>query len=246
MISQPLYDILVAAVSILGGAVAALAGFGIGSLLTPTLAASVGTRAAVTLVAIPHLVATAYRLWLLRRDVDRRVLLGFGIASAVGGGIGALLHGYFGSPLLGVVLGVLLVFAGISELSGLARRVVLGGRLATATGILSGIFGGLVGNQGGIRSAALLRLNLGGPALVATSTATGVLVDLARVPIYFATDSQTLLANLPLLVTLSVGVMIGTIIGAPVLRRLPSVWFRRVLALLLVALGVLLMLGIGA
>jgi hypothetical protein len=222
-----------------------VAGFGIGSLLTPALAVSLGTRLAVTLVALPHLVATAYRLWLLRRDVDRSVLIVFGVASAAGGLVGALLHGVIASPLLTVVLGALLVFAGVSELAGLARRIVLGGLLATAAGALSGFFGGLVGNQGGIRAAALMRFNLSGRALVATSTATGVIVDLARVPVYVATGWDDLVANAALVAGLCAAVLVGTVLGAPLLRRLPEQVFRRVLALLLIALGALLIVGIG-
>ncbi|MGH2463225.1 MAG: hypothetical protein ACRDFZ_06330, partial [Candidatus Limnocylindria bacterium] len=66
---------LVLPVAIFAGGVAAIAGFGIGSLLTPLLALEFGTRTAVLLVAIPHASATALRLWLLRGAVDRRVLL---------------------------------------------------------------------------------------------------------------------------------------------------------------------------
>src|SRR5438309_12080803 len=68
--------------AILGGAIAALAGFGIGSILTPLLALSVGTKQAVVAVSIPHLVATAIRFWNLRHNIDRQLLKNFGIASA--------------------------------------------------------------------------------------------------------------------------------------------------------------------
>jgi len=243
-----LSDLFVAAlagIALVAGAIAAVAGFGIGSLLTPALALSVGTKVAVTLVALPHLVATAYRLWLLRRAVDRGVLLSFGLASAAGGLVGAVLHGLISSPALTIVLGALLVLAGLLELTGIGRRLVLGGPVAIGAGGLSGLFGGLVGNQGGIRSAALLRFNLGGPALVATSTATGVLVDLARVPVYVATGWSDLVANWPLVVLLAVGVLAGTVVGAPILRRLPERRFRQLLAVLLIGLGVLLIAGIG-
>jgi len=240
-----LYWILVLAIATAGGAVAALSGFGIGSLLTPALAIELGTRLAVMIVALPHLVATAYRLWLLRADVDRGVLLVFGLASAAGGLIGAVLHAFVSSPMLSVLLGVLLVFAGVSELTGLLRRVVFGGWLATAAGALSGLFGGLVGNQGGIRSAALLRFNLSGPALVATATATGVMVDLARVPVYLLTGWQEMLAYWPLIAALALAVLAGTVFGAPVLRRLPAARFRQLLAVLLIALGLLLVAGVA-
>ncbi|HUG47627.1 MAG TPA: sulfite exporter TauE/SafE family protein [Candidatus Limnocylindria bacterium] len=241
---MPFYEMVVGAVAVAAGAVAAVAGFGIGSLLTPALAVSVGTRLAVALVALPHLVATAYRLWLMRREIDRKVLHGFGLASAAGGLLGAVLHGLLASALLAVVLGVLLILAGLLELSRLGRRLMLGGRLAVAAGVLSGVFGGLVGNQGGIRSAALLRFNITGPALVATSTATGLLVDLARVPVYLVTTGGELLEHWPTIVLLTAGVLVGTIVGAPVLRRLPERQFRRLLALLLIGLGVLLIVDI--
>jgi uncharacterized membrane protein YfcA len=39
--------------------------------------------------------------------------------------------------------------------------------------------------------------------------------------------------------------MLGTLFGGPVLRRLPERVFRRVLALVLVALGALLVAGYG-
>lgn len=231
--------------SVLAGGVAALAGFGIGSILTPVLATSVGTKAAVSLVAIPHLVATALRLWVLRRSVDREVLLTFGLASAGGGLVGGILHAILASPVLAVVLGALLVAGGLSELTGVARRVRFPGVWAIVAGALSGLFGGLVGNQGGIRSAALLRFDLDPRALVATATASGVLVDAGRVPIYLASSGDLLLARWRLILGLTAGVVAGTVLGAPILRRIPEPLFRRLLAVLLVGLGGWLIVGVG-
>ena len=50
--------------SLAAGAIAAVAGFGIGSLMTPLLAFVVGMKLAVAIVSIPHLVGTALRFWL--------------------------------------------------------------------------------------------------------------------------------------------------------------------------------------
>ena len=60
---------IIVAASVLAGAVAAVSGFGIGSLLTPVLVLSLGmpTAGAVAVLAIPHAVATAIRLLRLRR-----------------------------------------------------------------------------------------------------------------------------------------------------------------------------------
>jgi uncharacterized membrane protein YfcA len=237
-------DLLLAALGVVAGAVATIAGFGIGSLLTPALGAVIGLNTAVAVVAIPHAVATGVRLWTLRRSVDRGVLLSFGLASAAGGLVGALLHATTSDPILTIVLGGLLILAGGLELTGLGRHLSLSGSWATAAGLTSGAFGGLVGNQGGIRSAALLRFDLAPQALVATATATAMLVDLARVPIYLMTSGADLVANARTVVLLTLAVVVGTLFGAPILRRLPEPLFRRLLAVILIGLGLVLLLAI--
>src|SRR5262249_10355125 len=107
------FDVLVALVAALAGGVAAVSGFGIGSLLTPLLAAHFGTRTAVAAVSIPHVVGTAVRFVTLRPHVDGPTFRRFGILSAAGGLLGALANARVKSPVLSVVLGGLLVFAGV-------------------------------------------------------------------------------------------------------------------------------------
>ncbi|MBW3553951.1 MAG: sulfite exporter TauE/SafE family protein [Gemmatimonadetes bacterium] len=233
-----MYEAFVAAVAVLAGAVASVAGFGIGSLLTPVLSVSLGTRLAVALISVPHFAGTALRLWRLRAHVDRGVLLGFGIASAAGGLLGAFFFSRAGSPTLALVFGLLLLLAGIGELTGLARRVKLTGLAAWAAGALSGLFGGMVGNQGGIRSAALLGFHLPRHAFVATATAIALVVDLARMPVYFAVEGRAIVAEWPLLLLTLAGVVAGTLAGERVLSWIPERIFRRVVATLIVGLGV--------
>ncbi|HET7182643.1 MAG TPA: TSUP family transporter [Candidatus Limnocylindrales bacterium] len=231
--------------AVVAGAVAAVAGFGIGSLLTPAVGATLGIGTAVAVVAIPHAVATATRLWSLRDAVDLRILRSFGIASAIGGLVGAALHGVLASPTLAVALGALLVLAGTLELTGMNRRLVLRGAASTVAGVASGLFGGLVGNQGGIRSAALLQAGLAPRALVATATATAMLVDAARVPIYLVSNGPQLVEQARLIAILTAGALLGTLLGGPILRRLPELAFRRILASVLIALGIALIAGFG-
>lgn len=225
-------------VAVLAGAVASVAGFGIGSLLTPVLSIGLGTKLAVALISIPHFAGTGLRLWRLRAHVDRRVVLGFGIASAAGGLLGALFHAQAGSPTLAVVFGLLLILASTTELTGLARRVELKGAAAWIAGGLSGLFGGMVGNQGGIRSAALLGFHLSRHAFVATATAIALAVDLARMPVYFIAEGGRILAEWPLLLIATAGVVAGTLAGERVLGRIPERIFRTLVALMILALGI--------
>ncbi|HYL40781.1 MAG TPA: sulfite exporter TauE/SafE family protein, partial [Candidatus Binatus sp.] len=220
-------------------------GFGIGSLLTPALALLVGARLAVAAVSIPHLVGSALRLWILRRHVDRRVLLGFGLASAAGGLAGAVLQSGLPPRGLAILFGAVVAAAGISELSGWVAHRRWSRSAAWAAGVLSGLLGGLVGNQGGIRAAALLGFDVPKESFVATATAVALFVDAARVPIYLAGVGPQLGTLWPVIVVLTAGVVVGTLGGTTVLGRLPERAFRRVLGVLLIALGVFMALAGG-
>jgi uncharacterized protein len=231
------FELLLAAVALAGGAIAAVAGFGIGSVLTPALALETGTKLAVAAVAIPHFVGTLQRFWLLRRHVERRLLLGFGLASAAGGLAGALVQSSLSSRILGLVFGALLVLAALAEFTGWIQKRRWSSRAAWIAGLASGAFGGLVGNQGGIRSAAMLGFEVPKESFVATATAIALFVDVARLPVYLATQWREIAALWPLLAVATLGVVAGTALGTRVLGRLPQRAFRRVVAGLLLALG---------
>jgi uncharacterized protein len=233
-----LFDALVLLVSALAGALAAVTGFGIGSFLTPLLALQVDTRLAVTAISVPHVVGTALRFWLLSGGVDRKVFWSFGLTSAAGGLTGALLQKWSSNRWLTILFGGLLLFASVSEFTGLARKMRFKGRVAWVAGALSGLLGGLVGNQGGLRSAALLGFDLSKTSFVATATAVGLVVDGARMPVYLATQSREMSTMWIAIAIATAGVVLGTLVGSRVLARIPDVWFHRVLAIVLAGLGI--------
>ena len=233
-----IFNVVLTLAALAGGAIASVAGFGIGSILTPALAARIGTKLAVAAVSIPHVCGTVLRLWVVRQRINRHVIVSFGLASAAGGLAGALLHTWVQSALLGYVLGALLIFAAAMELTGLSSRLRFEGWSAWAAGGLSGLFGGLVGNQGGIRSAALLGFDISKESFVATATAIALMVDAARVPVYAATQGAQVAALWRLMALMVAGVIAGTILGWRVLQRIPTPVFRRVVAIIILALGI--------
>jgi uncharacterized membrane protein YfcA len=230
-------EILVLLVSIAAGSVAAIAGFGIGSLITPVFALHYPLKVAVAAVAIPHIAATATRLWLMREHVDRKLFIRFGLASAVGGLIGAFLYSAAGNPVLTAIFGAALVLTATLELTGAARRVKLKGPWAWIAGTASGLLGGMVGNQGGIRSAALLGFETTRQSFVATATAVALLVDLARLPVYVSGQYETLMRMAGVIGWATAGALIGTFIGKRVLDVIPERVFRPAVSLLILALG---------
>lgn len=224
--------------SAVGALIASVTGFGLGSVLTPVLARTVPIEVAIVLTSVPHAIATALRCWLLRDAIDRALLRSFGVASALGGLAGAVVATTWRSPALLLVFGLLLVSSGLSSLTGWARRAPESRSLALAGGMISGFFGGLAGNQGGIRAAALLSARVPATAFVATATAVALLVDLVRVPLYVIGAPAVLSANGAVLLAASVGAIIGTLAGRVVLRAISETVFRAV-----VSWGVLLLGG---
>jgi len=224
--------------AVAAGAVAAVSGFGIGSLLTPLIALQAGTKTAVAAVSLPHLIGTGLRFWRLRDSLDRRVFWRFGLTSAAGGLAGALLNARASSPALTVVFGSLLVFAGAAQITASAQRWRFHGSVAWIAGALSGFFGGLVGNQGGIRSAAMLGFDLPKERFVATATAIALIVDAARMPVYVAVERAQVAAIWSLVAIASVGVVVGTLAGQRVLAIVPEQRFKQIVGAIILLLGI--------
>jgi hypothetical protein len=232
--------LLLLTVGVLAGALASVVGFGIGSLLTPAFAMPLDTKLAVAAVSIPHVVGTAQRFWRLRSHVDGRLLLRFGLPSAAGGLAGAFLLSQASDRLVTGVFASLLLFVGAGEWTGLTRRLRFHGTAAYVAGAASGFLGGMVGNQGGIRSAALLGFDAPKTTFVATATAVGLIVDGARLPVYLIQELERLIPVWPAIAAATAGVVIGTALGGPLLARVPEQLFRRLVALTLVALGLVM------
>jgi uncharacterized membrane protein YfcA len=244
-VTDTMFGILLGGIAIVAAAVEALSGFGIGSMLVPIAALQTGTKLAIAAMAFPHLVGSAQRMWSLRHNVDRKVLLGFGVTSAVASFAGAVLHTWASSRWLAIIFGVLLIIAAVSEFTGLAERVKWGKRAAWVAGAVSGLLGGMVGNQGGIRSAAMLGFHVPKKSFIATATAIGLIVDCARMPVYLYTQGSDLLEIWPLVAWSTAGAIIGTALGTVLLKRIPQKVFIKSVAVLLLALGIYMIVAGG-
>jgi uncharacterized membrane protein YfcA len=232
------FDVVAALVAFGAGAIAAVTGFGIGSILTPLLGTQIGVKLAVAAVSIPHVIGTAIRFWTLRDRVDKQVLKTFGLMSAAGGLLGALLHAAVHAPAIKVVFAVILIVAGLLGVTGLSDRLRFGRTGAWIAGAVSGMLGGLIGNQGGIRAAAMLAFDVRKEAFVATATAIALIVDGVRMPVYAVNEGRALLDVWPLIAITTAAVVAGTLLGKRILGRVPEKAFRRLVAALIFALGV--------
>lgn len=236
-------EIVLFVLGVITGGTAAVVGFGIGSFLTPVLAVYSGFTVAVAAVGVAHFFGSLLRFILLRKDVSRKILLSFGVVSAIGGLAGALLQGWAANTALAAIFGGLTVVMGVSTLVGWPAKLRIKGPLVWLAGAVSGFFGGLVGNQGGLRAAGLVGFRLSKNQFVATATAVALAVDVFRVPVYIATTGSELKQLLPEIAIMSAGVIVGTLLGAPLLRRLPEKYFTVALSVVLIIVGMLIAAG---
>jgi uncharacterized membrane protein YfcA len=233
-----LFRLLLVIVAFFAGSISSITGFGIGTILTPFLALHFGVKLAVAAASVPHFAGNALRFWTLRDKLDKRILRTFGVMSAAGALAGSLLHVFAPNPALRVVLAVLLIVAGILGVTGRESHIRLGRVGAWITGGLSGFFGALIGNQGGLRAAAMLAFDVPKAAFVATATATALIVDAVRMPIYAAHEGRQILDIWPDVAIGAVSVIAGTYLGKALFGRIPEAMFRRLVAALILVLGV--------
>jgi uncharacterized membrane protein YfcA len=168
-------------------------GFGLGTILMPVVAIFLPVPIAIAITAVVHFMNKIFKLLLLWRHVDMRVLVVFGIPALLAAIPGALLLDYISElnplatyMLLGnehsiapvkLVAGLLLIFFAVAEQVPFLRNNTLRRFGLPVGGLLSGFFGGLTGQQGAFRSAFLVQDNLSEKAFIATNAAIAALVD---------------------------------------------------------------------
>ncbi|HEY4662615.1 MAG TPA: sulfite exporter TauE/SafE family protein [Candidatus Humimicrobiaceae bacterium] len=236
-----IFQVVLSIVAIIAGGIASIAGFGIGSFVTPLLAFKTGIGVAVAGISIAHFSGTALRFFVLRRHINKKILLSFGLTSAAGGLVGALFHNVFYNIVLIIIFSCLLIFAGIMELTGLSEKIRFSGAASWAAGAMSGFFGGLVGNQGGIRSAAMLSYELKKKEFVATATGIALMVDVARIPVYIITQGEEMLSIWKWILIASIGVLVGTAAGTYLLRKIPEKIFKKGVASIIILVGIFIL-----
>jgi uncharacterized membrane protein YfcA len=189
-------------VAALASGLTLFSGFGLGTILTPVFALFFPIPTAVAMTAVVHLSNNLFKIGLVGRNADWRVVARFGFAAALAAIVGASLLALFAnqpawaSYTLGdrlheitpvkAVIGLLIVAFALLELSPRFSGMSFEPRWMSLGGALSGFFGGLSGNQGAFRAAFLIKAGLPKEAFVGTSAACAVLVDAVRLLVYGA------------------------------------------------------------
>lgn len=237
--------IIILGVTLFASVVTLLAGFGLGTILTPVFIFFYDIKVAVLLVAVVHFFNNLLRLILFREHVDLKIVKKFGVLSICGAFLGAYLQQYLFSEILTVLLGLLLIFLGVIEFLPGKGEFKLPPQIDFVGSIASGFLGGLLGNQGALRSLYLLNYDLKKEQLVATAALIAVVIDATRIPIYLYSYSNILRNYGVILFVVVTVAYIGTLIGKQLLERLSLAQFKRTIAGLVIVMGVFLLIRYG-
>ena len=228
-------------VTFLASSVTLLTGFGVGSVLTPMFTLFYDVKTAVFLVSIVHLANNILKLGLFFRYVEKNILIRFGLVSVLGALAGSFLQGSVASEWVKVALALFLLVSGASEFIPKSSSVRIPRRLDFLGGFFSGLMGGLIGNQGAIRSAYLLNYNLSKEAFIATATSIAILIDLSRIPVYIYQQAEQLRCAAQPLVLITGVAFAGTLAGRELLKKISLERFRKFVSAFLIAFGLFLL-----
>jgi len=246
--------LVICVVALLASGLTFFSGFGLGTLLLPAFALFFPIEQAVAMTAIVHFLNGLFKLALVGRNADRRVVLRFGLPAILAAFAGAwvlfwlsgveplLSYSLFGREVrvtpVKLVMGLLLLLFALAELLPRFRDVSFGPRYLPVGGLLSGFFGGLSGMQGALRSAFLARSGLSKEAFIATGVVVACLIDLARLGVY----SRSLLEGPQLDYGLLGGAVLsafaGAYLGNRFLKKMTMRGIQRIVAVLLFVVAV--------
>lgn len=235
-------------------------GFGLGTILTPVFIIFFPVDLAIALTGVVHFFNNIFKLALVGRDADKKVLLRFGVPAVVAAFAGAWLllnitglQPLFSYELAGrtfevtpvkFIVGLILAFFSAIELIPFFDRLEFGQKKLALGGVLSGFFGGLAGHQGALRSAFLIKAGLSKEAFIGTSVVIACFVDFTRLSVYASRFGQSGLGeNLTIVLCATLSAMAGAYLGNKLLKKITLKFIQRLVAVMLIMIS--LALGAG-
>lgn len=257
--------LVVCIVALFVSALTLFSGFGLGTLLMPAFAIFFPVEYAVGATAIVHLANNVFKLGLVGKMADYKVVVKFAVPASIMAIVGALLLNYFagtepladytvgGKPctitVVKLVIAFLIATFAMLELHPRFEKLAFNPKYIPLGGVLSGFFGGLSGLQGALRSAFLVRAGLAKEAFVGTSVVSACVVDLSRLAVYGATFFSkhfTLFQNqagIGLVIAATLTAFFGSFIGSRLIKKITMRTIQIIVGLLLFFVSI--MLGVG-
>ncbi len=235
-------------------------GFGLGTMLTPVFYLLFqDLPLAIGATAIVHFLNNTFKFILMKRSVEWKIVIPFGLAAIPAAFLGALLldkiHDYslfsysvfnhmFDVYMLNLFFGIILVGFALIELIP-SWGLAFSKRSLWVGGAISGFFGGLSGHQGALRTAFLIKYNLKKEVFIASGVVVALLIDIVRTSVYFSTFDFVRLQESWILILFSlIAALIGAVTGKIFLKKIKLNTLNRIVSIAMLIFGVTLASGI--
>ena len=261
MMSETVIYFVICITALLASGLTFFSGFGLGTLLLPAFAVFFPVELAVAMTGIVHFANGLFKLALVGRHAQKAVVLRFGIPAIVAAFVGAWTlgalahlpawteyrigeHRFCVTPVK-VVIGVLLIAFTLAESLPVLRRRTYDPKWLPLGGALSGLFGGLSGHQGALRSAFLVKAGLSKEAFIASGAFIACRIDLTRLGVYFR-QLLDMHAHMDyrLLGVATAAAFAGAFTGSRMLAKVTMKGMQRIVGTLVLLVGLGLVIGL--
>jgi len=236
-------------------------GFGLGTILMPVFAIFFPIDIAIALTGVVHFSNNLFKISLVGKHADKTVLLRFGIPAIIASFAGAWLllritkmpsifeyHMWdknFEIAPVKLVIAILLVVFSLLDILPSVQKIQFNRNKLALGGVLSGFFGGLMGIQGAIRSAFLIKSGLTKEAYIATGVVIASLVDFTRLSVYSSRFKEANLHEyLILIIAATLAAIAGAFIGNKLLKKITLRFIQFLVAIMLFIIAIALGAGI--
>ena len=253
--------LLIGATALIASLLTFFSGFGLGTLLMPVFALFFDVEIAIALTGIVHLLNNIFKIALIGKKTNWRIVLKFGIPGFFGALAGAAIllnfsetepilsytlfdKKFFIEPLKLCISFLIFLFA-VLELFPFYKRLSFDRNKIIVGGALSGFFGGLSGHQGALRSAFLIKLNLSKETFIATGVTIACIIDLSRLSLYFSElNYETINQSSSTLLVAIICAFSGAYFGKKMLRKITIQIVNYCVIVMLIFLSIAMALGI--
>ncbi|MDP6593772.1 MAG: sulfite exporter TauE/SafE family protein [Candidatus Marinimicrobia bacterium] len=248
--------IIVSLVALLVSGLTLFSGFGLGSLLMPVMAIFFPMQVAIAATAVVHLANNFFKLSLFGKYRRGDVVVKFGMPAIVFAAAGAwILTRISGLPPVAtytwfarqfevewvkLMIAALIVIFALIEVLPMFRKLEFSVSLLPLGGVLSGLFGGLSGHQGAMRSAFLANTGLTKEQFIGTGVTIACMVDITRLTVYGVNFSILELENSKLVLAGSLAAFLGAYLGKRMVEKVTMIHIQRFVAISLIVLSIAL------
>jgi len=249
--------VIICIVAFLASILTFFSGFGLGTILMPVFAIFFPVELAIALTGVVHFFNNIFKLFLVGRNANKKILMLFGIPAMIAAFIGAglLLNISDFEPLyrysittkefvitpVKLIIAILLIAFAVIELLPFINRLQIPRKYLPFGGLLSGFFGGLSGHQGALRSAFLIKAGLSKEAFIGTAVVISCFVDFTRIGVYASEFLESGLGdNITIVIYATVSAIIGAYFGNKFLKKITIQFIQTMVAILLIVVSIAL------